>query len=469
MLRPSILGSAGFAIPLLLLALPSCSGPAGGPPSWIALRNATLIDGTGAPPVPGQTLLIRGERIEAMGPTTELDVPSAAEVIDLDVSFVVPGFIDLHVHLPEDREVQQAILDRCLEYGVTTILNPGARPDAGVELRDRLRAGEGRGPRMFAAGPILECFDAQEFPGEDTLRATAVHVDSESAVREAIRAQVQSGVDFIKLYRRMPPELVAAAVDEATRHGVPVIGHLGATTWGQGARLGVSMLVHSGWGTPMDEIVDLEDSASATDTAWYQAYARATEGERFASLVETLVREEVTVVPTLAITMASGLGVDASLLPRFRVDLAPESELEGWWSDGWRERHPQYSPDSAEEAEMMRSVYFPAVLSNLQGYHHGGVTLGVGTDVGNSWIVAGFAYHLELELFQEAGLPALEILSMATRNGAAALGIEGETGTLEIGKRADLVVLKGNPAEDIRHTRSIEAVFLAGELVTQRR
>ena len=459
----------GSATVFLVAFGTACSDRASDEPRWTVLRNVTLIDGTGAPPVADQALVIREDRIAEVGPTGSTEVPKGAAVIDLDGKFVVPGFVDLHVHLPEDPRIQAALLARCLEYGVTTILNPGARPGAGVELRKRLREGQVLGPQMFTAGPILERFDDEDALGEDGFRDWAVHVDSEPSVRHAVRAQVESGVDFVKLYRRMTPELVAVAVDEAAKHGVPVIGHLGATTWCQGAQIGVSMLVHSGWGTPMEELVDLADPDSATDTEWYRAYGRATEGRPFAALVRLLVERDVVVVPTLAITMASGLGEDSTLLPRFRVDLAPDSALAGWWTEGWRERHPQYGPDSEEEAEMMRTVYFPAVLSILKGYHEGGVNLGVGTDVGNAWIVAGFSYHLELQLFQEAGIAPLEILRLASRNGAAALGIEDEIGTLEVGKRADLVVLKQDPSEDIRNTRSIDAVYLAGSRVSQLR
>jgi hypothetical protein len=311
---------------------------------------------------------------------------------------------------------------------------------------------------MFTAGRIIE-----HRPAEEGLAGWARVVTTEAEVQEEVRGQAAAGVDWVKLYRGVPPELVAAGIEEAHSLGVPVIGHMGATTWGEAAALGIDMLVHSGWGTPMDEVVNLEDPASATDREWYLAYASATGGEKFERLMATLTEHEVVVVPTLSITQASGLGADATLLPLFETELAPDAHVEDWWSEGWQARHPQYDPDSEEEAEMLATVYFPGVLAIVRGYFEGGVRLGVGTDVGNSWMTPGVVYHHELALYQEAGIPPLEILKMATRNGAEALGILDEVGTVEAGKRADLLVLRADPAADIRNTRSIEHVFLGGQ------
>lgn len=454
-----------FLMLLAGLVLAGCRTPPGSGNHVVVLRDVTVLDGTGAAPRPHQSLVLRGERIAQIGPVDRVEVPSGAEVLDLAGRFVVPGFVDLHVHFPSDTSVHQAMLDRLLEYGVTTMLNPGARPGAGVTLREQIRRGARRGPRMRTAGPILD-----HRPTDEGLLGWAVEVSTEAEIRDAVRAQAEGGVDFAKLYRHLPPNLVIAAIDEAQRHGLPVVGHMGATTWGEAAEAGIAMLVHSGWGTPMDEVVNLDDTETATDTEWYHAYADAPNGGRFRQLAATLAAREVTVVPTLSITQASGLGADATLLPQFHVELAPDTVVADtieWWSPGWKERHPQYSPDSAEEAALMATVYVPGVLAIVRGYYEHGVRLGVGTDVGNSWMTPGFVYHHELGLYQDAGIPPLAILMMATRNGAEALGLLNDLGTLEVGKRADLLVLGSDPSTDIRHARDITAVYLNGNVVVQ--
>lgn len=450
-----------LACALVVLQLVGCrTVPNGETAGWVVLRDVTVIDGTGAPAQPHQTILLRGDRIARIGPMSHVEPPAGAAVLDVAGLFVIPGLIDLHVHLPEDRDVQAAMLARLLEFGVTTILNPGARHDAGVELRARLERGEVRGPRMLTAGRIVD-FD----PPTPGIAHWAARVGDGARMRREVRAQVARGVDFVKLYAKLPPGLLEVGVDEATRAGVPVVAHTGATTWAEAARAGVSMLVHSGYGTPMESIMDVADPARLSDAEWYEAFARAPRGRPFAELVELLVEGDVTVVPTLSITQAASLGKDAALLPLFQVELAPDAELDDWWSPGWRTRHPQHGEVEPEEEVLLEEVYFPAVLAIARAYHERGVRLGAGSDVGNSWMTPGVSLHHELGLFQEAGIPPLEVLCLATRNGAEALGLAGELGTIEPGKRADLVVLRADPSVDIRATRAIVAVIQGGRRV----
>jgi len=178
----------------------------------------------------------------------------------------------------------------------------------------------------------------------------------------------------------------------------------------------------------------------------------------------------VTVVPTLAITQAGGLGRDATLLPQFETHLAPETELPGWWPDGWETRDPQYGDDvGPEEAELLEGVYWPGVLGIVRAFHERGVRLGVGTDVGNAWITPGASFHYEMSLYSEAGIPPHDILSMATMGVAVALGLEDSIGTVEVGKVADLVVLDADPTRGIAATRTIEMVIADGRIVARDR
>lgn len=439
-----------------LLVVLCCAGCDRADTPDLVLRNVRVIEGTGAPPTSPVAVAIRDGRIISIGEGADT-LAGATESIDLEGRFLVPGFIDLHVHLPPDSAIQDEILQQFAEYGVTTILNPGAREGAGVQLRNRL---SDRLPRMLTAGPIIEHASAD---GEVAEWARLVSTEAEA--REEVRRQASSGVDFVKFYSGLPPDVVAALVDEATAAGIPVIGHTGATTWLEAVQAGTSMLVHSGWGTPMDEIVNLPDPAAASDAEWYAAYADAPNGVAFHELTAAIVEHNVFVVPTLSIHQAAGLGKDNSLLPLFETDLAPEADLEGWWTEGWRERHPQYGEVSEEEDILMNEVYWPGVLGIVRAMYERGVTLGVGTDVGNSWITPGVSFHYEMALYSDAGIPALDILTMATRNGAAALGLTDSIGTVEVGKRADLVVLASDPTLDIGATRDIEMVLIGGAIV----
>lgn len=427
----------------------------------LVIRNARIVDARAATPGAPVDIAIRSGRIESIRPASA-DAWAGSGSIDVAGSFVVPGFVDLHVHLPPDSAVQEAILGRLVEHGVTTILNPGARVGSGIELRDRIA---GSPPRMLTAGLIIESRDVAE-----SVRDWAVLVETEAEARTEVRRQIASGVDFVKIYAGVAAGVVQVVVGEAALSGVPVIAHAGVTSWTQAARAGVSMLVHSGWGTPMDEIVNLPDPASATDAEWYAGYADAPNGPAFRELVQLLKDRQVTVVPTLAITQAAGLGKDANLLPRFETHLAPETELPGWWPDGWQERHPQYGDDvGIEEAELLESVYWPGVLGIVRAFHERGVRLGVGTDVGNAWITPGASFHYEMSLYADAGISPHDILSMATMGGAASLGLEDSIGTVEVGKVADLVVLSADPTRSIAASRTIEMVIANGRIVPRDR
>lgn len=431
--------------------------------STLVLWNATVVDGTGAPPRTNQTIVMSGTQIIETGDTSRVTIPPGARIVDVSNRWVVPGFVDLHVHLPPDSTLHGPVLSRLLQFGVTSILNPGARPGAGPDLRSRLLAGEITGPQMKTAGSLIDVTPEGRGYG-----AWATQAPTVAAIRAEVRRQQGLGVDFVKLYAGLGPELVTAALEEAQLAGVPVIGHLESTNWTDAAELGIRMLVHSGWSTPMDELVDLPTLETGTDAEWYAAYADAPNGPRFAALAQALLDHDVVVVPTLGITQAGALGRDAELLPLFRTELAPERDLPGWWGDGWEERHPQYGDTSEEEGRLLEEVYFPGVLAIHRAFFERGVTFGVGTDVGNAWMTPGVSFHHEMDLYQEAGIPPLEILTMATRNGADALGLGASTGTIEVGKRADLVVLDADPTADIRNARRITRVFLAGVEIERR-
>jgi imidazolonepropionase-like amidohydrolase len=438
-----------------VLASVSCSAA---PEADLLLMGARVIDGTGSGPSDPAVVQIHDGRISAIDPAAGASL-EARDTLDLTGRFLLPGFVDLHVHLPPDEPVQDSILSLLLRYGTTAFLNPGAREGAGVRLRDRLDGGT---PRMLTAGPIIE----QRASMTDGLD-WAVLVSSETEAADEVARQADTGVDFIKFYSGVVPSVAGAIVDRADDFGLPVIAHAGQTTWLDAVDAGVSMLVHSGWGTPMDQWVTLPDADSATDADWYGSFADAPNTAEFDALVGRIVEEGVTVVPTLSITQASGLGRDATLLPRFETHLAPEADLPGWWSDGWRERHPQYGPVGDDEAELLETVYWPGVMGIVRAMYEGGVHLGVGTDVGNSWITPGPSFHYEMGLYAEAGIPPIEILRMATKNGAEALGLDS-LGTVEVGKLADLLVLGSDPSVDIAATRDIEMVLLGGEVVHRR-
>jgi len=367
----------------------------------------------------------------------------------------------MHVHLAPDIEIQQKTLKTLLAFGITTIRNAGAMRGAGVKLREKIVSGEVIGPRMITAGPFI---DFQSHPN-----GIRVAVKTESEIREEVRLQEKYGVDIIKLHRGLPPNLVKAAIEEAHTHGLKVIGHLGRTNWKEASRAGIDGLTHSGSGLAWqvlsyDKRQEMREQKSRDSSARFSNWRQALENydPETDELISILVENQVEVNPTLVRTEADWWGDDLSHLDKLEPQYAAEANLTTWWwGDNWRKRHPYFSHLNSVDLNELKAI-FPRILEIVRIFHQRGVLITAGTDVGNPWMTPGVSFHRELELLAKAGIPALEVLGIATRNGAEALDLLVEIGTVEEGKIADLVILTANPLDDIRNTREIEAVIKAG-------
>ena len=308
-------------IPVLLLALVSCSPREESiEKQAIVLEGATVIDGTGAAPRAG-VVVVQGGRIVRVGKTGGEPYPNGALVVDLSGRYILPGFIDTHAHPPPESktrpEVIPAVMRILLAFGITTIRNPGARPGAGVALRDRISAGELLGPRVLTAGPLIDAPSSSRPRDQDW-----AYVESEAEIRAEVRRQRGSGGDFIKLYCGLKPELVSAAIDESHKAGLPVIGHVCATSWLQAAQAGIDTLVHSSIAMipplPRDGTRKLADG-EYVDWMWrdgqYYRLWRETfdlDGAESQALISALVDNHVEVNPTLVLSEASFWGDDVN-------------------------------------------------------------------------------------------------------------------------------------------------------------
>jgi imidazolonepropionase-like amidohydrolase len=425
-------------------------------PDVLVLEDVTVIDGTGAPGVPHRDLVIRGGRIEEITAHQAKPVPHGAVRRALPGRFVIPGLVDLHAHVTflrepatlsgYSRETSEDLLKILLAFGITTARNPQAPTAEGVALRDDVRRGLIPGPRLFTAGDSLNWKDAS--PG----RVTA-----------EVRRQARAGVDFVKLYSALPEPLVAEAIAEAHRDGIKVIGHLQRTGWSDALRLGIDALTHgASWSPEMLPVARRDAYAERVRTvgpllarldwlAWLDV--ASPEVQR---MIAELARTRTPIDPTL-------IAYDTKFrLSRYRTspDLAyaPPAVRETWRDGG--------STSNWTEAELRRAdALWPKALGLVKAYHRGGVLLGAGSDVPNPFVVPGVSLHQELGLLGDAGLTPLEVLRVATRNGAEALGVLSETGTVEAGKAADLVVLGADPTVNLAHTRRIEIVVQGGRML----
>ncbi|HEV7919695.1 MAG TPA: amidohydrolase family protein [Thermoanaerobaculia bacterium] len=422
----------------------------------LVLSGATVIDGTGAPPRKAE-VVIDGERIVCVA--AKCARPKGARVIDARGKYVIPGLVDMHVHLLThpwnekgelearwDRPSVRQMLKTFVQLGVTTIRDPGSETGDAIMVRRLLQEGKLEGPRLFTAGRIL---NASSFNPEPF-----VTVRTEEAVREEVRWQAAAGVDAIKVYSSMPPELVRAAIDEAHKHGLPVIGHVQRTTWTEAARLGIDGLEHPApWSV---EYVKEADQATWPESMFGRVYwLEHLDEKKIDEMIGELAKHQVVVDPTLMAMHTKFWGDDPRYTKNPDNQLVPERILKGWpagrFTSGW----------TAEQYAASQKAW-PILLKLTRRMYDQGVLLVAGTDTPTPWIVPGASLHDELKLLTDAGIKPLEVIRIATSNAAHALKKEKEFGAVKAGLRADLILLERNPLENIANTRSIVMVIQRG-------
>jgi Amidohydrolase family len=289
-------------------------------------------------------------------------------------------------------------------------------------------------------------FDAEPFQPVTTV----------ADVQREINWQADAGVDWIKLYGSLPPNLTRAAIEAAHARGLPVVGHLQRTTWTEAAQMGIDALTHAAPWSP--------DLLPADARAGYRGDLLARvlwleqvdpEGPAVTPMIAALREHDVTLDPTL-IAMHTKFFGDAARW-RANADLALMPALH---SRGWPAGSFTASWTAAQYARAQKA--WPRLEALIRRYHAAGLRLTTGTDAPTPWIVPGASLHEELALLVDAGLPATDVLQMATSAGAQALRRADRVGTLRPGLQADVVVLSADPLADIHNTRRIEWVVQAG-------
>ena len=441
-------------IAILLLAAcghqpPGPGAVPSGAPATIAIVGATLIDATGAPARPGMTVLVQGDRIVALGAEATVRVPPRARRVDARGKYLIPGLWDAHVHL---TAVGETDLPLFVAHGVTGVRDMGGTWDVIQGWRGRIVSGRVVGPRVWTAGPVVE--SARWLAGVQSIPEGAallqehprLGIATPEDARRVVDSLARLGVDYVKVRNAPRADAYRALLDEARRRGLQVVGHLPR------GGIGLAGAVEAGQRTieHIDVLTNELDSVSVSGRA--ALFARmATRGTWS---VPTLVAEVARVYPPAAVAavVADTLGL---LDPR-RRSLSPA--LLAFW-------RAQQQLDKYETPRDWGPV-IARDLGYLREMHRAGVPIAAGTDCGVRLVYPGASLHDELALLVEhAGLTPMEALQAATRNVARVLGVADEMGTIEVGKRTDLVLVDADPLADIRNVQRIHAVVLRGRLL----
>lgn len=321
----------------------------------LVLDGATTLSGTNA--IPESAVVISGDRIIRVGSRGDFRYPEDATVIDRTGTWIVPGYVDTHVHYTEqNQEDQDAILRTLLANGITTVRAAAGFAESNVSMRDAIKAGDRLGPRVRTAGfPI----DTPEGP-----QSWMVQVANAEEMRDAVRDQAETGVDYIKLYRTIGPELAAVAIAEAHKRGLKVIGHLNLTTFSQASALGMDGIVHTGIYAPMWELApeenwemirtgfnDWSTTGSEEGLILFRSSVNLDRPEN-AAWFKALADAQTPLEPNLVMLAAVAFGDDETMYQSLEPENAPKS-----WKDSWRLQFPMGQDVSKPWRQEMRATY----------------------------------------------------------------------------------------------------------------
>lgn len=421
--------------------------------SRLALVDVNVISMTAEQASRDSVVLVEGPEIAAVGPAHQIDIPPDTQIVDGQDGYLMPGLADMHTHLAfRDPDPEHLIL--YLAQGVTTVRSLSGLP-ANAEWRERVAEGRLLGPTILTAGNII--VDGLEGVDPDLVAASPVFVpaSAEDAVQE-VKRQAADFPDLVKVYDGLAEEDYLAAISAAHEAGIHVAGHALDS-------LDLETLLTSG----IDEIAHIDElnychwigTPDQPDFRLdYEAIARTAQlmADNDVAIVSNLVADEV----------AYQLIFDADAvfsLPEYRT-VRPD-RLEDWRSNG------RHLSKFAQQGPYRRDLEMPFFKELLNGLHDAGVLITIGTDTSPG--LEGSLpsnIHRELELLVESGLTPYEALTAGTRNAARIverMGRDSRFGTIEPGRRADLVLLADNPLEDVSRTRDRLGVMARGRWIPQ--
>ncbi len=408
-----------------------------------ALIGVSVIDGSGGPVRENQTIVVKDGRIVALGPADQTHAPDSARKLDLAGHTLIPGLIGMHnhTHMPGIRFMPYSAPRLYLAGGVTTMQTTGsASADAEIALAKAVANGEVPGPRIFATAPYLSG------PGASSVMSQPENVQ---AARDFVDHWAENGATWIKLYRHVQPEFAAAAIDQAHRRNLKVTGHLCSLTFAAAARMGIDSIEH-GLIAAADFVAERETGECVSNHA--SIAELEIDSAAVNELIQTLVAEGVTLTATPAI-------IESHFAHRWQ---GSEREFAAM-SPALVERYHQRQERLAAGATSSR--FQPQLLAKFWAFERRFVAAGgrlvAGPDNGRH-VLPGYADQRNFELLVEAGFSVPQAVQIMTSNAAQVLGIDQETGQVQAGMRADLVLVVGDLSSNPAAIHAIRWVFKQG-------
>jgi len=403
----------------------------------VAFVNVNVIPMDSERVLEGQTVIVHDGVIEMIGNSGQVQIPNEALVIDGYGKYLIPGLVDMHVHIQDENELLLLVAN-----GVTSVRNMWGNTGKMLRfgfpnqltLRKQIEQGALFGPTIYIAGPVME--------GSPSFHPLAEVFDTPEIASESVRWQASQGYDFIKVYDHLSPETYQAIIETAREKDIPVVGHVPFA-------IGLDGVLASGQVTieHMTGYIDPDAMEFLIPKDQLDTYAMKTREAGVWNCVTLSEYPKSKETPEGFERLQNQPGM-AYVSPFTRM-FSPFLYLMA------SRAHTYEGADYPERiAEMNRRM--------VVALHEAGAGILLGTDAAQAYHIPGFAVHEELAYLVEAGLSPYEAIESGTRNTAVAMGKSDEFGTIEIGKRADLILLEANPLEDVSNVQKRNGVMLRG-------
>jgi imidazolonepropionase-like amidohydrolase len=432
----------------------------------VILEHVQIIDGTGSAPIADQNISIEGGKIVAISPGADRPPSEGTTILNLQGYSVMPGIVGMHEHLvyiarpnpgadgssegpPLFLQMTFSAPRLYLANGVTTARTAGSvDPDTDLRLKQAIETGVLPGPHLDVTGPYLEGSGNNPILQMRQLTGPA-------DARQTVAYWADRGVTSFKVYKNVTREELSAVIEEAHKRGLKVTGHLCSVTYAEAAERGIDNLEH-GFLVNTELDPDKKPDACSASGGKYTLGHLSPGSPQADRLFATLIRRHVAVTSTLpgpAASVPITASADGRALVRPAVLEAMASSVRDAYLYGRNQPRPQSDAADLLRKDMDLERAFVAA---------GGLLLAGSDPVGIGGNIPGFGDQREIELLVEAGFAPVEAIRIATLNGAIYLGRQDRIGSIAVGKNADLVVMKGDPATRIADIENIEIVFKDG-------
>lgn len=390
----------------------------------ILLKNTTVFDGISSSLLKNTDLLIEENKIKTLGSNISAD--KNTEIIDASKFTVIPGLIDCHTHF---RSWMPPLF---FQFGVTTIRDLGSDPDWIISLREKEKNGDNSLPRIICYGPLLDGVPAYW----GTKWEGSVEIDSLKTARKITTSLIKKGVGGFKTYMGLPKELMEEIVKIAHEHNLPVASDLWSVSAWDAAKMSISSIEHArGILFPI-----LEDEIQL--------------------FIDLFIKKHVFIDPTFTVETIGAYIQTVGNENYPNLNLVPAGQKKEWlnWrTESWHKNVKKSFYKERQEKEIHKAKFIAA-------FHKAGGKVVAGSDTPNPFVIPGFSLHQEIQKMVEIGLTPIEAIRTATGT-AAQLLRRKDIGTIKVGHLADLVLIDGNPTENILELNKINTVIKNGEIV----